>query len=381
VIRHLRVLAVFLFLSPALLAQNLNMGSTYESIDQMAISVTTTFTDGTMVRTDRLGEGVLQSTLRDAQGRALASLDTDATGEIRFRVKAGDDTERTYAARAAVTLTADWANVQLHRTWNETSLALASGVPSLVWRGDFLMADTPRLGISTLGLEKRFSRDAEAYAIASVVSDFGGVETRSKRHDSADAALPNWTTGVYVAGRLESVMGMAWVESTQTLYWKLPDGSLGEVGPNTFPEGWTRFRPNQAWANVQAFSFYRYALEHGQLRIEPWTPDRPRRDRLTVAVNTDVDGCTGLHWLDGTVYRACCDEHDRCYNKQNPDCTAWSWLWPGSWQCFMCNLRVVGCFLTGGGGGTRTGPFNRDTGDSGCSRNETGACPAYCASC
>ena len=63
------------------------------------------------------------------------------------------------------------------------------------------------------------------------------------------------------------------------------------------------------------------------------------------------DGCTGLHWLDGSIFRPCCDQHDLCFEKDcsNP-CTKWSWLkvWD-RWECTACNIQAVLCFVTGGG--------------------------------
>lgn len=65
------------------------------------------------------------------------------------------------------------------------------------------------------------------------------------------------------------------------------------------------------------------------------------------------DGCTGLHWLDGTVFRPCCDAHDLCFEKDcNQPCTKWSWIpfWQG-WECTSCNIAAVLCFVTANGGG------------------------------
>lgn len=67
----------------------------------------------------------------------------------------------------------------------------------------------------------------------------------------------------------------------------------------------------------------------------------------------DEPGCDNLHWLDDTVYRPCCDDHDRCYRYYG--CAQWSWwYWETLWGCTQCNLEVVQCFsdiscaLTGG---------------------------------
>jgi hypothetical protein len=369
-LRHLLVVAVACF--PAVLqAQNIGMGHTYDSVEAMALSVTTTFKDGVVVRTDRVGGGDLQTTLRDAEGRVVARLEAFRTqGELRVDIGT-DGAARQFVARAQRPLTADWANVQLYRTWTEVSASpdkRNGRTGLLIWNGDFLTTPRSHSAIEAL------TRDAAAVDVSRVVTDFGDIEVRSFRHYDFVAETPTFTTGLFAPAG-DALVTMAWYEEAQTLAWRTPDGAINRVGPKTMPTGWT-FQPNAAWANVQAFSFYRHAAEHGRL-----TPQPVGRDR-SVAANADMDGCTGLHWLDNTIFRACCDDHDRCYIAENPDCTAWSWLWPGSWDCFMCNLNAVFCFLTGGGGG-KTDPWNPPLGDSDgeCAAGQPLGCPASCRSC
>ena len=78
------------------------------------------------------------------------------------------------------------------------------------------------------------------------------------------------------------------------------------------------------------------------------------------------DGCTGLHWLDGSIFRPCCDRHDICFEKGCPDsaaCTWWSWIkfWD-RWECTACNIAAVVCFVTGNGGGGPAGGNGGNTG-------------------
>jgi hypothetical protein len=79
------------------------------------------------------------------------------------------------------------------------------------------------------------------------------------------------------------------------------------------------------------------------------------------------DGCTGLHWLDGTVFRPCCDKHDECFEKDcDRECNKWSWikLWE-RWDCVACNVAAILCFVTvnGGGGGSGGGGGGGGGGD------------------
>jgi hypothetical protein len=366
-----RFLAVAVLCFPAVLqAQNIGMGHTYESVEALALSVTTTFRDGVVVRTDRVGGGDLQTTLRNAEGDVVARLDAfRAKGELRFDVS-DDNLARQYVARTDRPLTADWANVQLYRTWNDVTASpshRAGRTGLLVWNGDFLTTPKGRSAVQAL------TRDDAAADVARVVTDFGGIEVRSSRRYDAVAETATFTTGLFAAEG-NALVTMAWYGEVQTLAWRMPDGTVGRVGSQTIPAGWT-FQPNEAWANVQAFSFYRHAAEEGRL-----TPRPVGREQRTVVADADMDGCTGLHWLDQTIFRECCDTHDRCYMKEDPDCTAFSWIWPGSWNCFLCNLQAVWCFITGGGG--KGDPWQPPLGDnSECQAGDPLGCPASCRSC
>ena len=73
-------------------------------------------------------------------------------------------------------------------------------------------------------------------------------------------------------------------------------------------------------------------------------------DFFEPTVHANEAGCDYLHWLDGTIYRFCCDAHDLCYEKYE-GCTGRSWweFWKG-WNCDGCNVMAVVCFLGGAGG-------------------------------
>ena len=112
--------------------------------------------------------------------------------------------------------------------------------------------------------------------------------------------------------------------------------------------------------------------------------------RSALAVRTTVvnePGCDNLHWLDGSIFRACCDQHDRCYETNG--CSASSWWWPfaGSWSCERCNVQVAYCFCTLSNpaycGGAAVGPSNGSGGASGggCTSVAGGFCPIECQTC
>jgi hypothetical protein len=126
--------------------------------------------------------------------------------------------------------------------------------------------------------------------------------------------------------------------------------------------GWN-FTPTMAWANVQALAFYethakRKADQLAGNRTDcPGAAGQPTLARaLTNALDfmapklqANTPGCDWLHWLDNTILRACCDDHDKCYEKYG--CSYLSWFLPtifNDWQCEACNGAAVFCFATSG---------------------------------
>jgi hypothetical protein len=108
---------------------------------------------------------------------------------------------------------------------------------------------------------------------------------------------------------------------------------------------------------VQTYAFhYFHTLVSSQgfvARAE--TPGRkwlaPLINAVSPALAANEPGCDGLHWLDDTIYRPCCDIHDRCYQKYGCSSRSW-WEWWSSWRCTGCNVVAVVCM------GTR-GPFHQ----------------------
>ena len=227
-----------------------------------------------------------------------------------------------------------------------------------------------------------------------------------------------------------------WFDTAQVLTWKIEGGSQGVILPDRLPGGWT-FTPTMAWANVQAYQFATQAAKtlEPESRSPVWlrallgrpvapTPflqlagavapmpsaalavsgaqarnvvaDVPALDGGWMrgwsfgarggATVVNEPGCDNLHWLDGSVFRACCDQHDRCYETNG--CSASSWWWPfsGSWSCERCNVQVAYCFCTlsnpayCGGAAVGSGGDGGASG-GGCSSVAGGFCPIECQTC
>jgi hypothetical protein len=185
---------------------------------------------------------------------------------------------------------------------------------------------------------------------------------------------------------------LRWFDEQQVLVWRINNlGAYGEglVTPKRLERigGWP-FIPDMVWSGIQALAFRDSALRSQSRDLARMKSLRVTTLGLLPKINSCdglPDGCTGLHFLDGTVYQDCCDQHDICYEYNPPDgcCSAWSWIFPNSWHCLTCNIEVVYCFLTtslSGGGGSGGGGLRG--GDGGCSTGGTTAwCPPECFSC
>lgn len=114
------------------------------------------------------------------------------------------------------------------------------------------------------------------------------------------------------------------------------------------------FTPDTTWVNLQTLALYAAAAQaktQGVVAKNCSSPSGPAPSRLAQfffpTVQANEPGCDGMHWLDGTILRACCDQHDRCYGRSG--CSSMSWWRPWSgWSCDYCNMEVIACFVNGG---------------------------------
>src|SRR6185436_11678572 len=123
---------------------------------------------------------------------------------------------------------------------------------------------------------------------------------------------------------------MRWYASERVLAWDFPGLSKGFVDEQRLHDvgGWS-FTPTMSWASVQGLAFYEF---HSRMKtrgsVAAATPNLFRRalDLVMPVVSANEPGCDSLHYLDGTVFRACCDTHDTCFQRVG-GCTASSWYW------------------------------------------------------
>jgi hypothetical protein len=333
-------------------------GATYYWLEGQASRVTTRFVDAIAVA-ERLPDGDFRARVTDLAGNEMATLMGDvgagANTVVELHVPGGARVRAE--GRPGLRPTLDWSNRQAYSFWRDLK---GPEAPALEWQTDLMR---PR-GAPV--------RDVES-AIVDLRTEWADGVAATARRDSR--ARRNVLTGRPARGavafsrlvRDNVEVGLTrWYAEEKVFSWSLPGLTMGYVDEPRLKEagGWT-FTPDLAWLNVQAFAFQRFHPAGQSARVGGGTPAEIRArmagarsagltGRLEKALGSlmptlyaNEPGCDGLHWLDRTTFRPCCDSHDRCYEKYGCSYRSW-WLVWSSWRCDMCNLAVVFCFATGG---------------------------------
>lgn len=129
------------------------------------------------------------------------------------------------------------------------------------------------------------------------------------------------------------------IESAELVVWKRygEDGSgpLETVGFDlkevALEDRFTKGNPAKAlsWAHEMLLNIWKNG---------PYDPH--------LSMDKDPEGCSGVHWLDNSNLRPCCDDHDICFRADdcmNEDLWGWNPA-TASWECGVCNYTVVACF-------------------------------------
>jgi hypothetical protein len=320
-----------------------DMGPTYHFLEGRARRVTTRYEDG-MAVAERGGDGSFRTQLRDAGGNELSQLavDHDTTGAARLELSAAGERVVTQP-RSELRPTLDWANLQAYTLWKDRP-----GAPDEVeWKGGFVRGHGAKASPpedQPLETETEFDNGLKV------------VTAKNSRDIQLSPRVRRRPTLVsHVLSNGVDVGTIRWYANEKVLAWDYPGLSKGFVNEERLKSngGWT-FTPTMAWANVQGLAFYDF---HSRLKaqgsVSQAKASLPQRLLNAVAptVAANEPGCDGLHWLDNTVFRPCCDAHDKCYQKSG-GCSASSWYWVpwwgNSWSCSVCNSAVTFCFMTGG---------------------------------
>ena len=428
--------ALLLLLPGVCAAQSVNMGSTFHALEARATRVTTTFPD--VVIDARRGEGQqVEAVLRTRAGAVRGRLSvTPGTRRVRWHGARANGQATEFALPEETSVSLDWAAFQLHALHADEAAADAGDIDVASEAGTW----DGHLRRSRRALGRGMSAGQLAARVTRVETEFGDVVVRAELDSHQRSNRPGRRidyskfTATIVDARTGARRGFVrWFDTARVLTWKIEGGSQGVILPERLPAGWT-FTPTMAWANVQAYQFATQAARTLE-QADPLAAQLPRPVRATggrqatgpdgtgagsaagMAVASvgsaartlpdmpafqgiwqrpwqfggagtvvDEPGCDNLHWLDGSIFRACCDQHDRCYESNG--CNAGSWWWPfsGTWSCERCNAAVVYCFCTmsnpaycGGHIGSGGGDGGSDGG--GCSSVAGGFCPIECQTC
>jgi hypothetical protein len=329
--------------APAPRANAFDRGATFRWLEERTTRVTTTFADA-IATTERIAGGDLRTTLSDAAGRELGALDVDrvaAGSDVLTFKKDGQQVVRA-AGRAGSQPSLDWSNRQAYAMWkdkaDDPSIALE-------WQGDLIRA---RGGAAldfhrdTLSLKTEWGEEFVALASRSA----------GQRPHPTTGAPSRGTTFESRLVRDNIELGRSrWYPEEQVYVWSVPGLTKGYLDADRMKDvgGWT-FTPDLAWTNVQTYAFhYFHTLIATQGFVAEAKPaPRPWLARLVDAfaptVYANEPGCDGFHWLDYTIFRPCCDLHDRCYEKYGCSWRSW-WQWWSSWRCDACNIGVTFCII------------------------------------
>lgn len=430
--------ALLLFVSTGASAQHANMGATFHALEARAKQVTLTFPDA-VVEVRRTGTHDIDGELRGREGRVSGRLRLPRGGRrVEWRGRRPTDPAQGFELGAETMVSLDWAAHQLYAL--HTDEQETPEEPVLLDATDGRWDGHIRRG-RRAAARGRPARDL-AGRLQAVEARFDEAVIRAARdtHKPAPGAgkgkpthYSTFTATIHEPATGKKVGFVRWFESAQVLTWKIDGGREGYILPERMRGGWP-FTPTMDWATVQAYQFLTQAaasLEDGG----PWArvmrglfsapPQEPlallARAALPVpaaalTVSTALGGpsaetfaplankvglgwafagmvrnepgCDRLHWLDNTIFRVCCDSHDRCYEARG--CSESSWLWPfsGSWSCQRCNVAAVYCFCTLGNpqqcaaayGGYGGGDGNNG-GGGGCTQAAGGFCPIECQTC
>jgi hypothetical protein len=427
--------ALLVLLPGVCAAQSVNLGSTFHALEARATRVTTTFPDA--VIDVRRGEGQqVEAVLRTRGGTVGGRLHVaPGTRRVTWQGAGVGRQPAEFELPDQATVGLDWAAFQLYALHVDEAAdadgADAVGDPG-AWDGHVRRSRRAMArGISAGQLSARVQR---------VETEFGDLVVRAELDTHVRAKAPGRRVDYskFTATILEARTGarrgfVRWFDTAQVLTWKIEGGSQGVILPERLRGGWT-FTPTMAWANVQAYQFATQATRtldpvdpaagaFAGLFARPaatplarvaWAvaplpaatlavsgpiaravlPDMPTLNGIWLrpwqfmgaAAAANEPGCDNLHWLDGSIFRACCDQHDRCYETNGCDAGSWWWPFSGSWSCQRCNVAVVYCFCTlanpancGGLVGSGGGDGGQDGG--GCSSVAGGFCPIECQTC
>jgi len=327
-------------------------GATYYALEGQATKVTTMFADGTTATAERSFDGDIVASLRDVIGNDINRVRVDrkdgANDVVQFIRPSEDPIQALLDPTVRTTL--DWANRQGHLLHRDK---VGSGA-ALRWKNGVIRPD------------RATPEDDELATVRSLETAWpNGLSAKTRRvpskvGDMFDGRQVRGDVLVTTLYRDGIAIGAANYFTFERIFaWKIPGLSEGLVSNEHLKArygGWL-FRPDMAWMNLQTLGMYQWKTAMNERGFVGGATKPTLVSRVVgffaPVVHANEPGCDGLHWLDGTNFRYCCDIHDYCYEKYGCNASSWWTIWR-SWNCDRCNMEAVWCFA---GGGTGHGPM------------------------
>jgi len=337
-------------------------GATYYSLERQSSRVTTEFLDGNVAVAERSLDGDIVTNLRTADGRDINRVRVNRKGgtaedAVQYIRPGADAIQAAVDAGNNNPSTLDWLNRQSHHFYEDN----VTSPSDLRWRNGAI-----RKGGAAL--TENDDQITEAQTVKTIETEWpNGLSAKTRRvhlkagdqFDGKPVSGDVLITNLSLNG--ESVGVANYFVNDRIYAWKMPGVSEGLIANSHLVQrygGWV-FKPDMIWMNLQALGFYEWGRKRTPARASACVVKPTVLQRLAgffspvVHAAPDEPGCDDLHWLDGTMYRYCCDVHDFCYAKNGCSSSSWWEFW-SSWKCDKCNAEAVWCFS---GGGTGHGPF------------------------
>lgn len=340
-------------------------GATYYALERQSTRVTTEFLDGNTAVAERGLDGDITTDLRSPVGLDINRVRVNRKGggtddAVQYIRPGADAIQAVVSANLQPTL--DWANRQSYRFYQDNVTTAAN----LRWQNGSIRKNGAAAGADA-------DTDDEARTVRSLETAWAnGVSAKTRRvhlkaGDQFDGKPVSGDVLVTHVLRNGIEVGVANYFVNERIYsWKMPgvtEGLISNAHLTSRYGGWL-FKPDMAWMNLQALGFYEWGRTRtpGQASAASACAAKPTMlarlanllaPTVYASAPPNEAGCDNLHWLDGTVYRFCCDIHDLCYEKHGCDSSSWWEVW-SSWKCDRCNGEAVWCFA---GGGTGHGPY------------------------
>jgi hypothetical protein len=316
-------------------------GATYYSLEGQTTRLTTRFAD-TVVVAERGFDGGLHAKLYDTDGNDAGHFNIDRLDDASDVLQYVTPDGKIFQAlrEPGVRPTLDWVDRQAYSLLKDR---VDPGSTTLQWQGGLMRP------------KGAAARDVEREAVELQTEWANGLVAKTVRRSVSrhEAFKGRAVKGDVLVSRVTrdgvEVGTVNWFVQDRLLMWDFPGLTKAYLSTEHLTEfgGWP-FTPDMTWLNLQAIAFYHFktAINTRQFVARATTPSR-FLEFFAPTLHANEDGCDGLHWLDGTVLRFCCDIHDACYSKSGCGSSSWWQFW-SNWSCTYCNAWVIACFSDGG---------------------------------